>query len=187
LRKTRSSITLVAVASWLQQEHDERSPDALDWWRPDEIVARLGAAVDWASLSYIVVDELEQEIAGLVVSPWPQVDPSGRLHFGREEDSFHVTVDEERLGALLARRREPIVKDHLPDATMDALRQRKLAIGDVFAARIAETHFRRSPVDPPRLIRGARVLDITAIARAVAKGQTAAALAGLLDPGEEQS
>jgi hypothetical protein len=174
------------VASWLQRDDEERSHDPLDWWRPDEIAARLGEDVGWGSLSYIVVDELEQEIVGLVVSPWPRVDERGRLHFGGEEESFHVTVDEERLGALLARRRDPIVRDAVHDATMDALRRRKLAIGDVFAAPIEGRRFRRSPVDPARLIRSSRVLDITAIARAVAKGQTAAALAGLLDPAEEQ-
>lgn len=173
------------MASWLKQEDDERSLDAPDWWRPDEIVGRLGADVDWGSLSYIVVDELEKEIVGLVVSPWPRVDKGGRLHFGDEEESFHVTVDEERFRALLARRRDPIVKDDVHDATMDALRQRKLAIGDVFAASIEERRFRRTRVDPARLIRSSRVLDITAIARAVAKGQTAAALAGLLDPADE--
>jgi hypothetical protein len=183
------------VASWLTREQDDqrRALVPLDWWRPDEIVARLGEEVPWGSLRYIVVDELVRGapdvahgVAGLVVSPWPGVDASGRLHFADEEDSRHVTVKEKPFLALLARRREPIVAGELPDATIDALRQRKLALGDVFAAPVEERRFWGAAANPARMIRTPWVLDITAIARAVAKGQTAAALAGLLDPDDEQ-
>jgi hypothetical protein len=173
------------VASWLRQEDEERSLDELDWWRPERVAARLGEDARWGSLSYIVVDELEEGVAGLVVSPWPRVDERGRLHFGDEDDSAHVTVEVRALHKLLAAHREPIVNEDVDDATRDKLRERDLAIGDVFTARLAK-RFGRSPVDPARWIRSREVLDITAIARSVAKGQTAAALAGVLHDDEGQ-
>jgi hypothetical protein len=167
------------VASWLPQEIAARPLDELDLWRPELVAAALGRDPGWASLSYIVVDELAQGVTGLVVSPWPRVDERGRLHFGEEDNSEHVTVDETAFAALLARRRDPIVKDELDSGARDELRERKLAIGDVFAARVAR-RFARPEADPAKWIRSRRVLDITAIARSVAKGQTAAALAGVV-------
>jgi hypothetical protein len=179
LRKRPASITLVAVASWLPQEIAARPLAELDWWQPDLVAERLAKDPGWGSLSYVVVDELAEGIAGLVVSPWPRVDERGRLHFGDEGDSEHLTVDEDAFLALLERRRDPVVKAELDDAARDELRRRKLAIGDVFAARVAK-RFARPEVDPAEWIRSRKVLDITAIARSVAKGQTAAALAGVV-------
>lgn len=171
------------MASWLPQDSAARSLDELDPWRPERVEKELGEDAAWRSLSYIVVDEVQQGLIALVVGPWPRVDERGRLHFGGEDDTVHVTVEEEPFLKLLARRRVPVVKEELDEATRDELRRRKLAVGDVFAARIAK-RFPRSPVDPASWIRSQRVLDITAIARAVAKGQTAAALAGVLREGE---
>jgi hypothetical protein len=173
---------LVTVASWLPQEIAARPLDELELWRPELVAAALGKDPGWGSLSYIVVDELAQGVTGLVVSPWPRVDERGRLHFGEEDDSEHVTVDEEALAAVLARRRDPVVKETLDEAARDKLRRRKLAIGDVFAARVAK-RFGRPEADPAKWIRSRRVLDITAIARSVAKGQTAAALVGVVREG----
>lgn len=166
------------MASWLPQEIEARSLDELDHWRPKLVEDWLGKDAEWGTLSYIVVDELEHDLAGLVVSPWPRVDERGRLHFGEEDASEHVTVDEGSFRALLKDRREPIVRFELDEEKRGELQGRELAIGDVFAARIAK-RFGRSPVDPAKWIRG-RVLDITAVTRSVAKGQTAAALAGVL-------
>ena len=170
------------MASWLPQEIAARPLAELDWWRPELVVAALGKDPGWGSLSYVVVDELAQGVTGLVVSPWPRVDERGRLHFGEEHDSEHVTVDEEALAAVLARRRDPIVTEELDEEARDRLRHRELAIGDVFAARVAQ-RFARPEADPAKWIRSRRVLDITAIARSVAKGQTAAALAGVVREG----
>jgi len=167
------------VASWLPQEDEARSLEELDWWRPAQLERRIGKDGPWASYRYIVVDELEQGLAELVVSPWPRVDRRGRLHFGEEDDSTHVTVSEAAFVALLERRREPVVKLPLDDERAKALQTRKLAISDVFAARVPRRFVRLAP-DPAKWIRG-EVYDITAVARTVAKGQTSAALAGLID------
>jgi hypothetical protein len=167
------------VASWLPQDVGARAPAELDWWRPAQLEKRVGKRAPWGSFRYIVVDELEQGVAGLVVSPWPHVDERGRLHFGEEEDSGHVTVDGHAFRALLEQNRKPVVKAPLDDHGEKALRTRKLAIGDVFAARVPK-RFARSAADPAQWMRG-DVYDITALARTVAKGQTRAALAGVID------
>jgi hypothetical protein len=180
------------VASWLPTARSPHQLEELDWWRP----TRLATALEekdkedpWSSYRYIVVDELEEEAAELVVSPWPRVDPLGRLHFGDEEESTHVTVDEGKFCSLLKRDRDPVTprrpdeerkeKAPLDKARDEALRTRKLALGDVFAARVSP-RFGRFTADPADWIQG-DVYDITAVARTVAKGQTNAALAGLLD------
>jgi hypothetical protein len=156
-----------------------RSLEELEPWRPARLARLIGKA--WDSYRYIVVDELEQGIAGLVVSPWPRVDERGRLYFGEEDDSTHVTVAEDAFLALLERQRRPVVKGRLDEERSTALRTRKLEIGDVFAARVSTSkRFARATPDIERWIRG-EVYDISAIARTVAKGQTRAALAGLID------
>ena len=166
------------MASWLPKEIEAQPLDELDWWRPKLVAEWLGEDAAWGSLSYIVVDDLDKEAAGLVVTPWPRVDELGRLHFGDEDDAYHVAVDVSEFGALLRERREPIVRFELDEEKREELLNRRLAIGDVFVARLAK-RFRRTPVDPAKWMHG-EVLDITGIARAVAKGQTAAALAGVL-------
>ena len=179
LHKSVVSITLGAVASWLPQEVEARSLEELDWWRPTQLEERVGKKAAWGSYRYIVVDELEQGLAELVVSPWPRVDERGRLHFGEEDDSTHVTVSEDAFVALLERRREPVMRLDLDAERERKLRTRKLEISDVFAARVPRRFVRPAP-DPSRWIRG-EVYDITAVARTVAKGQTKAALSGLID------
>jgi hypothetical protein len=170
------------VASWLPQEVGARAPEELDWWRPAQLEKRVGKKAPWGSFRYVVVDELEQDLAVLVVSPWPRVDERGRLHFADEDadDRGHVTVGEDAFLAVLANNREPIVEDDIADAKTEELRKRPLAIGDVFGARVGR-RFRRGTVEPAEWIGDQEVLDITAITRTVAKGQTAAALAGVLD------
>jgi hypothetical protein len=167
------------VASWLPKDIEARSLDELDPWRPTLVASELGDDAPWGSLSYIAVDEVQQGLLALVVSPWPRVDERGRLLFAAEEHTSHVTVEEESFLKLLASVRVPVVEEELDEATREELRRRKLAVGDVFAARVKK-RFGRSPVDPAEWIRSPRVLDITAITRKVAKGQTAAALAGVL-------
>lgn len=181
MRKGALSITLDAVASWLPQEVEARSLEELDLWRPAQLEDRIGKKGPWGSYGYIVVDEIEEGVAELVVSPWPRVDERGRLHFGEESDSIHVTVSEDALVALLDRQREAVVRLPLDPEREKALRTRKLAMGDTFAARVPRRFARPAP-DPAKWIRG-EVYDITALARTVAKGQTRAALAGLIDHG----
>jgi hypothetical protein len=183
------------MVTWLPSAVPPRDLVDLDWWQPKLVKKWLGADPRWGSLSYVVVDELErgvsgleQGIAGLVVSPWPRVDERGRLHFGDEEDSRHVTVREKDFLELLAEKRKPIVRKQLDAKEEHELRTRDLAIGDVFAARVRGRRGHRpgddaypdEPVDPRKWLRD-EVLDITAGARDVAKLQTAAAVAGTVD------
>jgi hypothetical protein len=182
LRNGRAWSKLGPVASWLPQEKEARPLHELGPWRPALVTARLGGEPEWGRLSYIVIDELADKVVGLVVSPWPRVDERGRLHFADEDadDRGHVTVGEDAFLAVLANNREPIVEDDIADAKTEELRKRPLAIGDVFGARVGR-RFRRGTVEPAEWIGDQEVLDITAITRTVAKGQTAAALAGVLD------
>jgi hypothetical protein len=176
------------VVSWLPEEAPPRSLIELDFWQPKQVAEWLGDDPRWGQLSYIVVDELEQGVAGLVASPWPRIDERGRLHFGDEEDTYDVTVTEKDFLALLEERRLPIVEMKLDDSEKEELKARELAIGDVFVARVRGRGGRPpggdgpdggTPVDPDKWIRG-EVLDITAEAREVAKVQTAAAIAGVV-------
>jgi hypothetical protein len=137
-----------------------------DWqpWRPAEVP-------DVAGLAYVVVDELEAAVAGLVVSEWPLVDHRGRLRFDPERDR-HLAVDARRLAALLSQRRV---------AALPELRERPPAIGDVFAARVALHEDVDEPADPSEWFEG-EVFDLSGPAREAAKVQTSAALAGVLTP-----
>src|SRR3954462_2362296 len=85
-----------------------------------------------AELAYIVVDELHEGIAGLVVSPWPRVDARGRLVFASEDESTPGAAPAAALAALVSGQREPVVDVGAPD--LAALQDRAVQIGDVFAA-----------------------------------------------------
>src|SRR3954469_486069 len=85
-----------------------------------------------AELAYIVVDELHEGIAGLIVSPWPRVDARGRLLFGEEEASFRVGAPVEALEALLRAERTPVVVGGVTQVQAAALQERAVAIGDVY-------------------------------------------------------
>src|SRR4051812_9494712 len=127
-----------------------------------------------AELAYIVVDELHEGIAGLVMSPWPRVDDRGRLVFGGEQESTRVAAPAAALEALLSEQRTPVVEGGAAD--LAALQARAVQIGDVFAACVHGTPVSGAPATwmrPP-------VLDITAPARELAKAQTSAALSGAM-------
>jgi hypothetical protein len=120
-------------------------------------------------LAYIVVDELHEGIAGLVVSPWPRVDERGRLRFGDETENRRVATPVGALHELLSDRR----------VEEDVLRTRPVAIGDVFAARLRAEPASGDPaawLEPP-------VMDLTAPARELTKAQTSAALSGAMPAG----
>jgi hypothetical protein len=154
---------------WLPPVPDPVDLSALPPWSVP------GVEVD-AELAYIVVDELHDAIAGLVVSPWPGVDARGRLVFGGEETATRVAVAAAALEALLREYRKPIVAGGVSDDQQAALQARAVAIGDVFAARV---HGTPEPGDPAAWLR-APVLDITGPARDLAKTQTSAALSGAM-------
>jgi hypothetical protein len=178
------------MPSWLPPDSEpKRRPK--DWWQPKAVAEWLAAQARWDLLSYVVVDELQEGVAGLVVSPWPRIDRRGRLHFGSEEKSSHVTTSAAALLAVLRDRRLPIVPVAVGPEAMGELAVRDISIGDVFAARVPPPfrpgRGRRGPppdggsaVEPSSWLMG-DVLDITAEAREVAKAQAAAAAAGVVD------
>src|SRR5690348_4375673 len=93
-------------------------------WRPP--VDGLTVDGEWR---YIVVDELHEGIAGLVVSPWPRVDTRGRLVFaGFEELSARVAARADALEALLRAAREPVVAGGVDDSTRAELQERAVEI-----------------------------------------------------------
>jgi len=157
---------------WLPREPPPADLSALAPWRPEGVE-------DPEGLAYIVVDELHDGIAGLVVTAWPRVDERGRLRFGRESESTRVATPAGALLALLRERRTPIVAGGLDEAQRDAMRTRPVEIGDVFAARLRAAP---APGDPAAWLQEP-VLDLTAPARELTKAQTSAALSGAVDAG----
>lgn len=119
-----------------------------------------------AGLSYIVVDELVDEVATLAVHPWPYADEDGRLRFDSLEDVRHVDVT---LVALQAGFYGGPPADESETRTF---------VGDVFAARLgsegeavlaaAEDGGQTEPLaEVATLVQGVR--DISGEARKVAK------------------
>src|SRR4051794_28467493 len=152
---------------WLPRPPEPVDRSALEPWPVPGVTFE-------AELAYIVVDELHEGIAGLVVSPWPRVDARGRLVFGSEEESVQVAAPAAALEALLSEQRTPVID--VGAADLAALRARAVQIGDVFAACV---HGAPVSGDPAAWVRPP-VLDITAPARELAKTQTSAALSGAM-------
>jgi hypothetical protein len=175
------------VPEWLPAGRPGQKRAGLRPWQPAGI-DRLKPKEDWSDVRYIVVDELQEGIAGLVVSPWPVVDGRGRLVFGDEEASMRVAVPSATLLALLEQERVPVVQKTVDDATLQQLQVRELRIGDTFAARVAHDPGEpggggpagEQPEDPGDWLI-APVLDITDEAYDAARTQMHAALGGFLD------
>src|SRR3954454_4957155 len=104
---------------WLPRPHKPVDRSALEPWPVPGVTYE-------AELAYIVVDELHEGIAGLVVSPWPRVDDRGRLVFGTEQESTRVAAPADALEALLSEQRTPVVE--VGAADLDALRSRAVQI-----------------------------------------------------------
>jgi hypothetical protein len=133
------------------------------------------------SLAYIVVEELGESVASLVVAPWPAVDDRGRLRFGDEEDAVRVAVDRAELLATLARHRRPMPAIDVSTDVEQELVERPLAVGDVFGAAVQHLPSEDGELvaDPKRWLEPP-VFDLTAEVREFAKAQTNAAVAGVL-------
>ena len=136
-------------------------------WRPPSL-EEARKAVGRRELAYVVVDELEANVAGLVLSRWPSIDARGRLRFDLDAD-VRVAVDAEKLRHLLQKREGAA-----------ALRSRPLLVGDVFAARLRRRPRADvdTPIDPGRVL-AEPIVDISADAREAAKAQYYAALGGV--------
>jgi hypothetical protein len=74
-------------------------------WRPAGL-----PSYDWVPelLSYIVVEELAEGVASLVVGPWPRVDDRGRLRFGDEDEYARAVASRDALSSALRRSRVPV-------------------------------------------------------------------------------
>jgi hypothetical protein len=150
-------------------------------WRPpglDQAPPELQAAFANGELAYVVVDDLEPGVAGLVVSRWPRVDELGRIRFELERDA-RVAVDVATLQELLTQR-VPVVPGSAR-ATEELLRTRPLLVGDVFAARLVSVP--EGEVDTPTDARGwfaTPIVDVSVEAREAAQAQYYAAVAGVL-------
>jgi hypothetical protein len=187
-------------SDWLPPLPSHEDLAQLEPWLPSGIDALLdpstpGEDPRWGDLRYIVIDELHEQMAGLVLSPWPRVDNRGRLHFGEEEDSHCLAVNADALlGVLRERRIVPVGQD---EDLRQALRQRKLIVGDAFAAFVTWLPGDEGsgggggtgggggggggvPRDRGPWPEGP-LLDITAEARERAKAQASAAASGVID------
>jgi hypothetical protein len=128
--------------------------------------------ISWTTLSYIVVDELSKEVAGLVVASWPLLDPKGRVRFSGSSWRVGAQVDE--LAALL--RADRIVPGAGAGAGPGS--QRPVRIGDAFAAKATRPRGRHAAVPPLARWLSPPVYDVSADARDAAK----AALFGAVAP-----
>src|SRR5215211_785024 len=175
-------------SAWLPKRRPGPARAKLKPWEPPEVAEQLARDGDWDKIRYIVVDELHEGVAGLVVSPWPRIDARGRLVFGDEDESRRVATQAPVLLALLRKTRLPVVRRDVDDRTAGKLRDRRLAIGDVFAARIEEPPGEPGgggpggePTENPRDWLTEPVLDITADALEAARTQMSAAVGGVFD------
>ena len=182
--------------TWLPPPARAAAAQSLEPWRPKPVAKALGPGVDWDSLGYIVVDEVQEDVCGLVLSRWPKVDERGRLHFGEESDSSRIPMMLPELLALLRDERKPIVPIDLDEEQERAVADREIQIGDVFAAKLRQDprDGRGQPREPvgdwggpvdapesPDAWLAPPILDITAEAVEVAKAQASAALSGVVD------
>jgi hypothetical protein len=126
----------------------------------------------WNTLSYIVVDELSKEVAGLVVASWPRLDSKGRVRFSGS--SWRVGARVNQLIPLLEADRI------VPGARVGAGPgpQRPLRIGDAFAAKANRPRGRGAAVPALERWLSPPVYDVSADARDAAK----AALFGAVAP-----
>jgi len=163
----------MAVTRWLEPEIAQTYPaltqDAL--WERER---------DRPTLQYIVVDELEEQIAILVIEPWPELDKRGRLSFDDEKERLEVTVAVGKLEPFLHRRAL------LPPAEgleLKAARQRPLRIGDVFCAPVDRAAL-KGEADSVHSWLHTPLIDVSARARQAAKAQYFAAVGPVLSQGE---
>jgi hypothetical protein len=190
-----STATSSTGPEWLPPAPVEDDLSALEPWRPSGIERLLEPQATrddprWNQLRHVVIDELDENIVGLVISAWPRIDERGRLRFGGEEASNRIATLADALLTVLAEERVVPIDDD--SSVLEALRRRELAVGDVFAAFLssapgggdggddADGGGGPGIVAPEQLFRRP-VLDITAEARDAVKAQASAAASGVID------
>jgi hypothetical protein len=127
-------------------------------------------------VEYVVVDELEEQVAVLVIEPWPSVDERGRLRFESPDQRSTVEADAEPLQHLLLERKSV---EQLSEEQRVAFVSRPLRVGDVFCAVIDRAAL-AAGADSPRQWLRAPVIDVTAEARDAARAQYFAAVGPVL-------
>lgn len=160
------------------KDHGPWLPAALRQFGPDVL----------AGFSYVVVDEITNNVATLVVAAWPRIDEHGRVRFPRLAQRYPVAVPLPALRQELYRglvRREP-------------------RVGDVFAAdeppstvraRIDEYARRRQLpegieplwLEPLAALLPGRIYDISPHARTAAKLAYYGAMTAKLSPAQASS
>lgn len=127
------------------------------------------ATADVQELSYLVVEEIVEDVAVVTVTPWPAADAYGRLRFDGAAEAAEVAIPTAALYRELYR----------------GWYSRHPRVGDVFAARVDRdalaTAAGRVWAEPLAHLLPGPVYDLTAEARRVAKLAVHAVRSDILD------
>jgi hypothetical protein len=146
-------------------------------WKPPALEGL--SAAELKRLSYVVVEEWVDPMVGLLVSPWPRSGDNGQPVFDEAAGEKMVSVEREPLQKRLSRRRIPRSFDLGDGArtTRNDLKQRQIAVGDVFALRLAGGGDPQQDVDEIGVARWIEeAVDITPESRESAKAASYVAL-----------
>lgn len=105
-------------------------------WLPRTLKGFIDAKELGDSWSYVVVDEIVGDRAGLSVARWPGVDDRRRLRFGDPSEDEFLGVPYGGFSDFVQSHRVVVVMTRggeLDPGTVEALREREVGIGDVFA------------------------------------------------------
>ncbi|MGP0101808.1 MAG: hypothetical protein ACLPUT_09355 [Solirubrobacteraceae bacterium] len=142
---------------------------------------------DLGGFAYVVVEELIDDRVGLVASEWPAED-DGAPRFHPDMREAELTMSRTDLQAYLNETRSPGPQEviaQLPTESEIELRQRPIAVGDAFAARLMPELLEGPAAEEVEVVDAAalgEVIDITAEAREAAKAAMYRALTPPLDP-----
>ncbi|HEX2028095.1 MAG TPA: hypothetical protein VHF25_08865 [Nitriliruptorales bacterium] len=138
--------------------------DAAAAWHPDSLL-RAGIDPPEPSAWYLVVDNLDGDVAVLVAAPWPTLDVHGRLRFGPSQRRTTLTRPRGELQRDVVTGRR---------AAKQRAASRPLRIGDTFYLEAPDS------VDGPWPV----LVDVTGEARDAAKVAFYGAVTPRLDPNE---
>jgi len=148
----------------------------------------LGQRDDIGDFAYVVVEELIDDRVGLVASDWPTED-DGAPRFHSDMREAELTMSRTALQSYLNETRSTGPEEdtaRLPGEAKFELRQRPVASGDAFAARLEPGLLDRAAAEDVEVVDPAvlgEVVDITAEAREAAKAAMYRALTPPLDRG----
>lgn len=158
--------------SWLRPS----PPKKIGKLRPWQAPTLFESGVDISDLTYVVVEEIVGQVAGLSLAAWPAADPKGRLRFPVDDDPVEVSVNIpdfcEFLNESLKRSDARFVPPHRDP---DRAGERQFRIGLAFAVEVRRRGARTWTKPFSRRVK--RIYDITGDARYVAKLANYGALA----------